>query len=196
MDSVLHFLTTGASFNPISAFLTALFGGAFAIAAIVLKENYEFKKQRERSLRLLAAELVDIEEHFIRNVERIEAMISVLQNGCGLWPEDSAFFNQGGTKFMPVNVANDIGKFRLRLRNANLDAETALRVYETKDAAALVVTLEYVRTRSLRLIALAPSALRRRAEPKPRPEKPRVHFRDVKDMVFLPAKVIFAERLE
>ena len=97
---------------------------------------------------------------------------------------------------MSVHVANNIGKFRLRLRNANLDAEAALRVYGAEDAEALATTLEYVRARSLRLIALAPCALRRRAEQKSRPEKPRVHFRDVKDMIFLPAKVIFEERLE
>ena len=207
MGDFLHSLATGATFNPVSAFLIALFGGAFAIVAIVFKQSYEFRTQRRRNLEMLTAELVDIEEHFARNVERIEAMVSVLQDGDELWPErvhlkkllwpqDSAFFNKDVTSLMSVDVANNIGKFRLRLRNANLDAEAALRVYETKDAQALAATLEYVRARSLRLIALAPSALRRRAEQEPRPEKPRVNFRDVKDMIFLPARVIFEEGLE
>ena len=68
MGDFLYSLTTGASFNPISAFLTALFGGAFAIVAIVFKDIHEFRKQRERSLEMLTAELVDIEEHFVRKI--------------------------------------------------------------------------------------------------------------------------------
>ena len=181
--------------------LSATVGGLLALTGIWVKLRLDRAAEEKRASAIVRNEIIDLARHYDRNVSRLRAMIynlveqdrwpDIVHIEKLNWPEDTFLFTVDSIRNSRPAAVEQIYKTRLRIRNANLDAEAALRAYQTGDKVLFAKALSFVEGRHSRIEKLALGMLGKEQVEKASPdENERAEFERATDMLFFDRPLI------